>query len=69
MSEAVENPTSQHVHDPVCHMDLPADEAAGSVEHDGFTYFFCSEECLGSFEADPDGVIAAETNYGHATSA
>jgi YHS domain-containing protein len=47
-------------------MELAADEAAGSIEHDGFTYFFCSDECYDSFQADPDGIIAAEENYDHA---
>jgi YHS domain-containing protein len=69
MSDAVEEPTSQSVHDPVCHMDLPADEAAGSIEHDGFTYFFCSEACRDSFEADPEGVIATEAEHEHAAPA
>ena len=67
MSEAVEQPTSQTVHDPVCHMNLPANDAAGSVEHNGLTYYFCSEACLHSFQANPAGVIEAETEHDHSS--
>src|ERR1051326_1951277 len=28
--------------DPVCGMDVTSEDAAGSVEHDGHLYFFCS---------------------------
>jgi YHS domain-containing protein len=65
MPEAVENPTSQTVHDPVCHMDMPAIDTAGSVEHDGLTYYFCSEGCQHDFEADPEGVLEAESDFEH----
>lgn len=68
MSETVEEPTSQPVHDPVCHKDFPATEAAASQEYDGYTYYFCSEECFRSFEANPVGVIEAETGLEHGPS-
>jgi len=63
--EAVEDPTDQTVHDPVCHMDIVASNSAGSLEHRGFTYYFCSEDCLQSFEADPEGVLSAEREHQH----
>jgi YHS domain-containing protein len=38
----------------------PANEAAGSLEHDGFTYYFCSHECMQKFKENPDAIIEAE---------
>ncbi|HEX4999017.1 MAG TPA: YHS domain-containing protein, partial [Terriglobia bacterium] len=39
--------------DPVCHMTVDPAESAGSHEHDGRTYFFCSPHCLEAFKSDP----------------
>jgi YHS domain-containing protein len=61
----VEEPTSQVVHDPVCHKDFPANESSSSVEYEGFTYYFCSETCRQAFDNSPDEVIEAENAYTH----
>ena len=39
--------------DPVCGMDVVPETAAGSIEHDGRTIYFCSRHCLEKFKADP----------------
>ena len=39
--------------DPVCGMKVTADRAAGSAEHQGQKYYFCSTHCLNKFRADP----------------
>ena len=39
--------------DPVCGMDVKEDSAAGKSEYQGQTYYFCSEGCKKSFDADP----------------
>src|SRR5258708_4204571 len=39
--------------DPVCGMQVDPARAAGSVEHNGKKYYFCSKGCLAKFEADP----------------
>ena len=39
--------------DPVCGMDVDPGTAAGSVEHDGRTIYFCSRHCVEKFKADP----------------
>ena len=39
--------------DPVCGMTIDPAGAARSIEYDETTYFFCSEHCAASFEADP----------------
>src|SRR4051812_34838446 len=41
------------VKDPVCGMEVDPAKAAGSFEHAGETYFFCSKGCLARFQADP----------------
>ncbi|HSA88747.1 MAG TPA: heavy metal translocating P-type ATPase [Burkholderiales bacterium] len=39
--------------DPVCGMTVEPAKAAGSFDHQGKTYFFCSKHCLAKFKADP----------------
>ena len=53
------------VHDPVCHMDIDPKGAAGTSEHEGVTYYFCSRGCKMDFDEDPAGVLAAEAAHDH----
>lgn len=39
--------------DPVCGMDLTPENAAGSKEWQGETYFFCSQHCVAAFGQEP----------------
>ena len=39
--------------DPVCGMTVDPARAAGQVEYDGTTYYFCSKGCVAKFSADP----------------
>jgi Cu+-exporting ATPase len=39
--------------DPVCGMNVNLARAAGTVEHDGKRYHFCSQGCVTKFQADP----------------
>ena len=41
------------VEDPVCGMRIDPDDAASTAEHDGRTYYFCSQTCHDAFQADP----------------
>jgi Cu+-exporting ATPase len=43
--------------DPVCGMEVTPEEAAGSLEHDGRTYFFCSRQCLSKFRSAPQDFL------------
>ena len=43
--------------DPVCGMEVTAENAADSLEFDGQTYYFCSPGCRASFEAAPERYI------------
>ena len=44
--------------DPVCKMEVAPETAAGSHEHAGATYYFCSSNCLAKFEAEPEEYVA-----------
>ena len=61
----VEEPTSQTVHDPVCHMDIVAASAAANSEYEGLTFYFCSTQCQEEFAADPVRVLRAEGEHDH----
>jgi Cu+-exporting ATPase len=39
--------------DPVCGMQVEEGSAAGSSEHGGRTYYFCSAGCREKFDEDP----------------
>lgn len=47
-------PASQAALDPVCGMSVEPADAAGTLEHDGITYAFCSTHCVTKFKANPD---------------
>lgn len=47
--------------DPVCGMTANPTDAAGSFEHAGATYYFCSKSCLEKFKANPDKFLAPKT--------
>ena len=42
------------VRDPVCGMTVDPQQAAGSVEYQGRTYYFCSQGCAAKFQGDPE---------------
>lgn len=43
----------QMVKDVVCGMEIDPDNAAATTEHEGQTYWFCSQSCHDSFVSDP----------------
>ena len=43
--------------DPVCGMRIDSEEAAGTIEHGGKTYYFCSQTCYDAFKADPASYV------------
>ncbi|HET7711336.1 MAG TPA: heavy metal translocating P-type ATPase [Thermoanaerobaculia bacterium] len=45
--------------DPVCGMKVEPSRAAGSSEHEGATYYFCSKHCKAKFDADPGSFLRA----------
>jgi YHS domain-containing protein len=44
--------------DPVCGMMVEPAKAYGPVTHRQREYYFCSEECMDRFNADPDRYVA-----------
>ena len=58
--EVYEPPESQHKEvkniaiDPICKMDVDPETAAGKVEYEGKTYYFCAVGCMKRFQEDPE---------------
>src|SRR5947207_1732932 len=46
--------------DPVCGMTIDEQDAAGSYEYDGVTYYFCHPSCLERFKAAPATFLTNE---------
>jgi YHS domain-containing protein len=55
--EEDEEDTMAIVTDPVCGMQIEPDDAAGTAEYQGQTYYFCSRACLDAFDADPSAYV------------
>jgi xanthine dehydrogenase accessory factor len=47
--------------DPVCGMTVTADAAGRPLDHDGVTYYFCSDGCRRAFGQDPAAYLKKET--------
>src|SRR5690606_16886337 len=47
--------------DPVCGMTVDPNRAAGSVKHEGTTYYFCSKSCVAKFAANPEAYVRQES--------
>ena len=47
--------------DPVCGMTVDEQKAAGSAEHEGTRYYFCSAHCLHKFQASPETYTRPQT--------
>jgi Cu+-exporting ATPase len=48
--------------DPICGMTVTPEGAAATREHEGTTYYFCSQHCATTFDAEPDRYTAAATD-------
>lgn len=44
--------------DPVCHMDLDPEDAAGKSVYKERAYYFCATSCKERFDADPEGFLS-----------
>jgi Cu+-exporting ATPase len=50
-----------NVIDPVCGMDITAEESVGSYTFEGQEYIFCAESCLEQFKANPRQFLAPQS--------
>ena len=57
---------AERVLDPVCGMMVDPDRAAGHVDHNGATYYFCSKSCVAKFSANPEKYLAGAREAMHA---
>src|SRR4026208_999930 len=46
--------------DPVCGMTVDPEHAAGSVEYQGKTYYFCSTHCVHRFRENPESFLSPQ---------
>jgi Cu+-exporting ATPase len=46
--------------DPVCGMTIDEEDAAGSSEYKGTTYYFCNPGCKRRFDASPEEYAGKE---------
>ena len=53
----------ESVIDPVCGMNVDPPRAAGKHEHNGQTYYFCSQHCLAKFKEDPDKFLSQQESH------
>lgn len=42
------------VKDPVCGMVIESQDAVGTAEYEGKTYYFCSQDCKAEFQSNPE---------------
>jgi Cu+-exporting ATPase len=49
-----------NVTDPVCGMTFAPEKAAGKLEHEGNTYYFCNPMCLEKFRKNPSAYLHPE---------
>ena len=54
------NEQQQQVTDPVCGMQIDPQQAAGSSEYRGQTYYFCSTGCKRQFDNDPQHFVGQQ---------
>lgn len=47
----------EQVTDPVCGMKITPETAFTSIEHEGTTYYFCSQDCADSFRESPEDYL------------
>jgi len=52
------------VHDPVCGMKIESQSAFAQREHMGQKYYFCSQSCVGQFDADPHRYVMTSATTG-----
>ena len=51
---------ASEVLDPVCGMMIAPEDAVGTADFHGQTYYFCNQQCLEQFRADPGRFVAPD---------
>ena len=52
-----EHSTTAEVVDPVCGMSIMPEDATGTAEYQGMTYYFCHPSCEEKFRANPEDFV------------
>jgi YHS domain-containing protein len=53
------------VTDPVCGMEIDPNEAAGTSEYQGQTYYFCAPGCKKQFDKNPQQYVNQQSDQPH----
>lgn len=53
---------AESVQDPVCGMEISAEDAVSTSEYEGKTYYFCAPGCKGRFDENPEAFTAGEAD-------
>ncbi len=53
MATILETPPRTTVRDPVCGMEIESSDAVAKRTVDGIAYYFCSDRCVATFDAEP----------------
>src|SRR5262245_48749512 len=48
--------------DPICGMNVDAENAVGKYNHKGQAYYFCSQDCLAKFKEDPEKALRTQSS-------
>lgn len=51
--------------DPICGMEVAPKSAFGKAEHEGVTFYFCSQTCLTTFNKNPHQFAHGPTGTAH----
>lgn len=58
-----EEPVAGWAIDPVCRMEVDPSSTSLKTEHEGRTFFFCSEACLRRFQKDPGSFVSGTVSH------
>jgi Cu+-exporting ATPase len=53
---------TESVEDPVCGMQISAEDAVATSEYEGETYYFCAPGCKRRFDENPEQYVADEAD-------
>lgn len=53
-----------NIHDPVCRMEIETQSAFAKREHNGQTFYFCSQSCVDQFDKDPHRYVTTSATTG-----
>jgi Cu+-exporting ATPase len=50
---------------PVCGMEMESEDVASETNHEGKSYYFCSDECRTKWDANPERYVRETASSSH----